>query len=166
MSRPRIKERPPKKSYTITSIDTLTGTLLPAGHVLYLNPEINTLLLITTLDNMPCLVAEQQFTNAELCVIHCFFANYPHYTPYERVLAHFNYGKTGATEERIVQMRKEMEKAQRAGGDAWDELMRPMRNVTSRTRPKLAHLGIAAVAFLKIGYVLMPFSQAPGEIDA
>lgn len=156
MSRPFTKERPPTKKYPpIRVIDTSKGPLVPEGHFLWHNPELGTISLLTTFDNAPCLIAEQQFPAAEECIVDCLFRNYPHYAPYERMLAHFNFGTT-ATEAQVLQMRRELAEAHEVGGMAWDELMRPTRNVTSRARPKLLQLGIMVVALDAIGYVLMP----------
>ena len=63
--------------------------LLPDGHTLALNLSLGTLSLIAnSRDNSyPYLLAEQQFTTSELCVLVPLLKHYPYYCPYEVLLA-------------------------------------------------------------------------------
>src|SRR5260370_39805493 len=68
--------------------------LLPDGHMLALNLSLGTLSLIANSPThlYPDLLAEQQFTTTELCVLLPLLKAYPHYCPYEVLLASFNHG--------------------------------------------------------------------------
>lgn len=131
--------------------------LLPAGHMLALNLSLGTLSLIAnSRDNSyPYLLAEQQFTASELCVLIPLLKHYPHYCPYEVLLASFNNGNTN--EATIERSRKRLHEAQIEG--IWDQEMRPVRNVLSRARLKMRAFGIEISSILETGYVLMRLSE-------
>ena len=76
---------------------------------------------------------EQQFTNSEVCVLLPLLQLYPHYCPYEVMLAHFN--SRNVDEQVIVKSRNRLQEAQALG--IWEYEMRPVRNVLSRTRLKI-----------------------------
>lgn len=126
--------------------------LLPAGHTLALNVSLGTLCLLASgFDKVPRMIAEQQFTSSEICVLLPLLRAYPHYCPYEVLLASFNNPKVdSATIERCRQI---LEEARLAG--VWDQEMRPVRNVLSRTRLKMRTFTIEISSILETGYVLM-----------
>src|SRR5579864_7839692 len=65
--------------------------LLPADHMLALNVSLGTLCLLAAgFDKIPRMLAEQQFTSSEICVLLPLLRAYPHYCPYEVLLASFN----------------------------------------------------------------------------
>jgi hypothetical protein len=131
--------------------------LLPDGHTLALNLSLGTLSLIAnSRDNSyPYLLAEQQFTTSELCVLIPLLKQYPHYCPYEVLLASFNNGNTN--EATIERSRKRLNEAQIEG--IWDQEMRPVRNVLSRARLKMRAFSIEISSILETGYVLMRLSE-------
>src|SRR5258706_2096691 len=127
--------------------------LLSSEWTLALNVFLGTLSLIA--DDLgkpyPCMLAEQQFTSSELGVLMSLLRSYPHYCPYEVMLASFNHGHVSdSTVDRSCQRLYE---AQLAG--VWDQEMRLVRNVFSRTRLKMRSFGIEISSILQIGYVLM-----------
>jgi hypothetical protein len=131
--------------------------LLPEGHTLALNLSLGTLSLIAnSRDNSyPYLLAEQQFTTSELCVLVPLLKYYPHYCPYEVLLASFYNGNTNETT--IERSRNRLYEAQLEG--IWDQEMRPVRNVLSRARLKMRAFRIEISSILETGYVLMRLSE-------
>jgi hypothetical protein len=131
--------------------------LLPDGHTLALNLSLGTLSLIANGrdHSYPYLLAEQQFTTSELCVLLPLLKQYPHYCPYEVLLASFNNGNTN--EATIERSRKRLYEAQLEG--IWDQEMRPVRNVLSRARLKMRAFSIEISSILETGYVLMRLSE-------
>ncbi|MDQ2904266.1 MAG: hypothetical protein M3Y81_12000 [Chloroflexota bacterium] len=129
--------------------------LLPAGHMLALNTSLGTLSQLSCDESGPRLIAEQQFTTSEVCVLLPLLKSYPHYCPYEILLASFNSGNV--TEQLIASCRQRLQDAQLNG--VWDQEMRPVRNVLSRTRLKLHTFGIDIFSILETGYVLMRKSR-------
>ncbi len=114
--------------------------LLPEDQTLALNTRLGTLALLTSdpTHAHPTLLAEQQFSTSEMSVLVPLLQSYPHYCPYEVLLASFNSGNT--SEASIERFRLRLQEAQFAG--VWDYEMRPVRNILSRTRFKLRELGI------------------------
>ena len=125
--------------------------LLPVGHTLALNTILGTLSHLACENDRPCMLMEQQFTTSEICVLLPLLEAYPYYCPYEVLLASFNSGR--ATETTIARSRKRLQEAQEAG--VWDQEMRPVRNVLSRTRLKTRAFGIEISSILETGYILM-----------
>ncbi len=131
--------------------------LLPVGHTLALNVSLGTLSCLSYSPDMafPRMHGEQQFTSSELCVLTPLLNSYPHYCPYEVLLASFNNGHV--TEATIERCRQRLHEAQLAG--IWDQEMRPVRNVLSRTRLKIRSFGIEISSILETGYILMVLSE-------
>jgi hypothetical protein len=127
--------------------------LLPADQTLALNTRLGTLALLTSdPENVhPALLAEQQFSSSELSVLVPLLQIYPHFCPYEVLLASFNSGNTD--EANVARFRLRLQEAQFAG--VWDYEMRPVRNILSRTRFKLRDLGIEISSILETGYILI-----------
>src|SRR5260370_1014835 len=128
--------------------------LLPEGHTLAMNVLLGTLSLIANDSNLPHprMVAEQQFTLSELSLLLPLLNAHPHYCPYEVLLASFNHRMI--TEATIERCRKRLQDAQDEG--VWDQEMRPVRNVLSRTRLKIRGVEVAIPAILTPAYVLIP----------
>ncbi|MEO7021726.1 MAG: hypothetical protein ABI234_16350 [Ktedonobacteraceae bacterium] len=127
--------------------------LLPADQLLALNTKFSTLSLLTSRPETPhpIVLGEQQFSVNEIKVLLPLLRLYPHYCPYEVMLASFN---CGSTSEAIVErFRVRLEEARFA--DVWDYEMRPTRNILSRTRFKLRELGIEVTSILETGYLLI-----------
>ena len=127
--------------------------LLPSEWTLALNVSLGTLSLIADDASKPhpCMLAEQQFTSSELGVLMPLLRSYPHYCPYEVMLASFNHGHV--SDSTVDRSRQRLYEAQLAG--VWDQEMRPVRNVLSRTRLKMRSFGIEISSILETGYVLM-----------
>jgi hypothetical protein len=125
--------------------------LLPVGHTLALNTSLGTLALLACKQDRPLMLKEQQFTTSEICVLMPLLEAYPYYCPYEVLLASFNSGRL--TEAAIERSRVRLLEAQDAG--VWDQEMRPVRNVLSRTRLKTRTFGIEISSILETGYILM-----------
>ena len=130
--------------------------LLPAGHTLALNKVLGTLSHLSYTSDGPKLIGEQQFTDSEICVLKPLLESYPHFCPYEVLLASFNSGSV--TEPAIARCRERLQEAQEAG--VWDQEMRPVRNVLSRTRLKIHTFDVDILSILETGYVLMPKSRS------
>jgi hypothetical protein len=130
--------------------------LLPAGQTLALNVLLGTLSLIAYDIEMPYprMMAEQQFTLSELSLLLPLLNSHPHYCPYEVLLASFNHRTVSDTT--IERCRRQLHEAQLEG--VWDQEMRPVRNVLSRTRLKMRTFGIEIASILETGYVLMRLS--------
>ncbi len=150
LRRVKPSTRPLKQSPEDIVHHSLKG-LLPPGHMLALNTALGTLSLISHSVEGAKLLAEQQFTNSEICVLKPLLESYPHFCPYEVLLASFNSGHV--TEQAIDRCRQRLQEAQEAGD--WDQEMRPVRNVLSRTRLKIQNFGIDIFSILETGYVLM-----------
>ena len=129
--------------------------LLAAGHILALNTTLGTLSQLAYCADGPRLIAEQQFTNSEVCVLKPLLESHPHFCPYEVLLASFN--STNVTESTIARCRQRLQEAQNMG--MWDQEMRPVRNVLSRSRLKMHSFGLDIFSILETGYVLMPTSR-------
>jgi hypothetical protein len=127
--------------------------LLPQGQTLALNSKLGTLALLTSEPETvhPILLAEQQFSSSELSVLVPLLQIYPHYCPYEVLLASFNTGNTD--EANVARFRLRLQEAQFAG--VWDYEMRPVRNILSRARFKLRDFGIEISSILETGYILI-----------
>jgi hypothetical protein len=127
--------------------------LLPEGHTLALNASLGTLSLIANShdNSYPYLLAEQQFTTSEMCVLVPLLKYHPHYCPYEVLLASFYNGNINETN--IERSRNRLYEAQLEG--IWDQEMRPVRNVLSRARLKMRAFRIEISSILETGYVLI-----------
>lgn len=125
--------------------------LLPPGQTLALNVLLGTLSLIANDTPYPRMVAEQQFTSSELSLLLPLLNSHPHYCPYEVLLASFDHRVV--TEATVDRCRERLQEAQLEG--IWDQEMRPVRNVLSRTRLKMRNFGIEIASILETGYVLM-----------
>lgn len=125
--------------------------LLPEGYTFALNIPLGTLALLSHGEEGPTLWMEQQFTNSEVCVLLPLLQQYPHYCPYEVMLAHFN--SRNVDEQVIMKSRRRLQEAQEMG--VWELEMRPVRNVLSRARLKMQSFNIDIMSILETGYVLM-----------
>ena len=129
--------------------------LLPAGHMLALNTTLGTLSHLAIEQDSPRMITEQQFTTSEICVLMPLLEAHPYYCPYEVLLASFNNGRI--TETAVARCRERLQAAQEEG--VWDQEMRPVRNVLSRTRLKTRAFGIEISSILETGYILMYVGQ-------
>jgi hypothetical protein len=114
--------------------------LLSSGQTLALNLETRTLSLLT---DGPLLILERQFSANEIRVFVPIVETYPHYCPYEVLLAHL-YSKSVSTAT-VAHCRQRLQEAE-ARGIRQQEL-RPIRRALSSLRTKLRYfdLGISNV---------------------
>lgn len=138
--------------------------LLPAEQALALNTRLGTLALLSnnSAAAYPTLLVEQQFSGSEMSMLIPLLQSYPHYCPYEVLLASFNCGNT--TDANVERYRLRLQEAQFAG--VWDYEMRPVRNILSRTRFKLREFGIEISSILETGYILiyLPMRKTAREL--
>src|SRR6516164_6076632 len=125
--------------------------LLPASHTLVLNRKLGTLSYLSKGTDHPRLVMQQQFTTSELSLLLPLLELYPDYCPYEVMFASFYNGTI--TEETVELCRQRLYEALERG--TWDQQLRPLRNVLSRTRMKLRAFGIDISSILETGYILI-----------
>ncbi|GCE29442.1 hypothetical protein KDA_49260 [Dictyobacter alpinus] len=132
-------------------------SLLEPDHVLFFNPKLGTLSHVAP---GPEFLEEQQFTVSELCLLIPLLESYPHYCPYEQLLASFERGRQ-ASQEDIERSRLRLQTAEYEG--LWDEYIRPLRGSLSRARLKLRRFGIDVVAVTVTGYMLKRFPYASSQ---
>ena len=125
--------------------------LLPAGHTLVLNRKLGTLSYLSKGTDRPRLVMQQQFTSSELSLLLPLLELFPDYCPYEVMFASFYNGTI--TDETVKLCRQRLYDALERG--TWDQELRPLRNVLSRTRMKLRPFGIDISSILETGYILI-----------
>ncbi|HEV2656425.1 MAG TPA: hypothetical protein VGT82_15780 [Ktedonobacteraceae bacterium] len=133
---------------------------LPAGETLALNRSLGTLSHITCTEGRPLLVQQQQFTDGEMRVLLPLMEQFPYYCPYEVMFASFYNGNIN--ERTVARCRERLQEAMLEG--IWDQEMRPVRNVLSRTRLKMRSFGFDISSILETGYILM-FESRPRRIE-
>src|SRR5258708_5708087 len=126
--------------------------VLPESQRLALHRPLGILALLSCEDDLPQMLAAQQFTLSELCVLIPLLEAYPDYCPHEVLLACFDNGSANVTEETIVKCRRHLHAAHMEG--FFDQEMRPVRNVLSRTRLKLHEFALDVVSLLETGYLI------------
>lgn len=133
----RLKQR--EAVETNISHLSLPGLLRP-GQTLVLNLGTRTLSMLT---DGPTLIMEQQFSVNELRMIVPLLELYPHYCPYEVLLAHIS--SHVVTEASTTHCRQRLQEALSRG--TWQQELRPIRRALSSLRNKLKHfdLGISNV---------------------
>ena len=108
---------------------------LPDGHRLALILANGTLSYLVWDGREVSLALQQQFTNSELSLLLPLLSLYPHYCPYEIMYARFYNGRV--TDVEVARVSRHLRKAIERG--TWEQEMKPVRNVLSRTRAKLQH---------------------------
>jgi hypothetical protein len=109
--------------------------LQPAGRTFALNLQTRTLSLLT---EGPLLLMEQQFSVNEVNLLIPMLESFPHYCPYEVLLASLS-GRT-VTQASIERARRFLREAQSNG--EWQQELRPIRRALSSLRTKLHHFGL------------------------
>jgi hypothetical protein len=104
--------------------------LLPEGRTLALNLEIHTLSLLA---DGPQIIIEQRFSENEMRMIVPILDFYPHYCPYEVLLAYLS--SRVVTQATIERCRQRLGEAQSRG--TWQQELRPIRRALSLLRNKL-----------------------------
>ena len=123
---------------------------LSSEHRLALNPASGTLAYLVWDGRQVQMVLQQQFTSSELSLLVPLLKSYPYYCPYDVMYAHFYNGTI--TEEEIAQARRHLQNAMNRG--TWEQEMKPVRNVLSRTRAKLQPFGYTISSILETGYIV------------
>lgn len=129
--------------------------LLPEQHILAFNPQLGSLCLLALSCEdtpQPRLLAEQLFTESEVCLLLPLLEAYPLICPHEVLYAHFTSKIVKAAI--IERCRQQLYQARRRG--SWDFEIRPIRNVLSRLRKKLQAFEVNVRAVLETGYMLRP----------
>jgi len=122
-------QRLEREAPTTISHFLLPGLLIP-GQKLAINLETRTLSLLT---DGPQLLREQQFSVNEMNVLFPIFESYPHYCPYEVLLAHLS--TDTVTSKTITRCRQRLNEAKNCG--RWHQELRPIRRALSSLRSKL-----------------------------
>jgi len=130
---------------------------LPTGYKLALNMELGTLSYLSMGNDGPQLVAQQQFTASEMSILLPLLDSYPYYCPYEVLYASFYNGSVNDIV--VARCRQRLQMAQDIG--TWDQEMRPVRNVLSRTRLKLRTFGLTVSSILETGCILRGTPTTP-----
>ena len=123
---------------------------LPEGHMFALNTTLGTFSYLSIEDGIPHMKGQQQFTRGEMSMLLPLLESYPYYCPYEMLFASFYNNET--SEELVEKCRNHLQKASDEG--VWDQEMRPIRTLLSRTRFKARALGIDILSILETGYIL------------
>src|SRR5947209_1589080 len=124
---------------------------LASGYILALNLHLGTLSYLCSNEDGPQLVVQKQFTRSELSLLLPLLESFPHHCPYEVLYAHFYNGTV--TEQMIEDARQHLQEALDRG--TWDQELRPLRNVLSRTRIKLRAFGLNVSSILETGCIVM-----------
>ncbi|GHO48344.1 hypothetical protein [Ktedonospora formicarum] len=146
------KSRTP--AYCDVSAETLHYVLeglLPPGQVLALNSTFGILTVLKTQGGLPQQGAMQQFTAAELGALLPLLTSYPHYCPYEVLMAGY-YGNI--TEKTITYYRNILFDA--VEKHEIDMVIRPVRRILSRIRFKLRKFDMTVNSIFETGYILRP----------
>ena len=125
--------------------------VLAAEQTLALNTTLGTLSCMVCEDGQVRLVMQQQFTRSELSLLLPLLCSFPYYCPYEELYASFY--NSHLSPLTISAARRHLQRASET--DTWEQEMRPIRNVLSRTRLKLRMLGITITSILETGCMLM-----------
>ncbi len=123
---------------------------LPESHMFALNTKLGTFSYMSVSNGIPRLLGQQQFTRGELSMLLPILESYPYYCPYEILFASFYSNDT--SEFQVEKSRRHLQKAIEDG--VWDQEMRPVRTLLSRTRFKTRALGIDILSILETGYIL------------
>lgn len=99
-------------------------------------------------DGRACVLQQVHFTDSELRVFYPIVAAYPYYCPYDDLYASFYWHNV----EKRDKAHMILDKASFEG--EWDAVMRPIRQVLSRTRQKTCQFDLDILSILETGYVL------------
>jgi len=142
-------ETVPQKQATILHFSL--QHVLPAAYTLALNTTLGTLSCMACSNEQPQLIRQQQFTRSELSLLLPLLQSFPYYCPYEELFASFY--NSNLSPFTISLARQQLQRALESG--TWEQEMRPLRNVLSRTRLKLQRFGLNITSILETGCMLM-----------
>jgi hypothetical protein len=119
--------------------------LLPANQVLAVKPSLQTVtLLATTADEEAHLLEQQHFSPNGMCVLVPLFEAYPHYCPYEVLLARL-FSQT--LDQARAQLRSD-----------WNSAIRPVRRAMNSLGPGLRAFGLRVRSIRSGGYLIEALS--------
>lgn len=97
--------------------------------------ELNTTIRVLSILNLdtPAILAQQQFTKNEWCILMTLFSNYPYYAPSENLLA-------SLTSLSVEDCHKRIQEAQEEGFHALKRELKPVHRAISGIRTKFKHL--------------------------
>jgi hypothetical protein len=133
---------------------SLTG-LLPPGHTLAVNLDTRTLSLLA---DGPQLIMVQQLSFNEMHVFIPILESFPHYCPYEVLLAHIS--SNTVTAASIDRCRQRLQEGQMRG--TWQQELRPIRRALSPLRNKLCCFGLEISNIRERGCNLTSLTETSG----
>ncbi|MFL5591029.1 MAG: hypothetical protein ACJ8DI_25725 [Ktedonobacteraceae bacterium] len=122
--------------------------LLPEGHALIVNQRAYFFdhYVVSQLLVQPCgLIAQQLFSDQELFAFVALMEAWPHYCPYETLLA--------ALSDRTIDQARQLVH-QALEGHNLDKVLNPLRNLLARCRPRLHDFKIDIGSRRGLGYQL------------
>ena len=132
--------------------------LLAPGQKLALNLRTRTLSLLC---EGPEQIMEQQFSSNEMRVLVPILQSFPHYCPYEVLLAHMS--ANNPTTHAITHCRQRLQDALENG--SWPQEVRPIRRALSSLRTKLHHFNLEVSTIRERGCGLTSLTITPNRYD-
>jgi hypothetical protein len=126
-------------------------SVLAEGDVLVLHLELGVLSHLVRESSQARIVAEEQFSAAEIDVLWPMLEFFPEHCPNEVLYASFHTGSF-SSKELIASCRELLQEALQAG--IYNQEMRAVRSAVSRVRLKIRSFGIDITALLATGYLL------------
>jgi hypothetical protein len=130
--------------------------LLPPGQTLALNRGTRTLSLLS---EGPMLIMDQQFSANEMSMLVPLLESYPHYCPYEVLLAHIS--SHTITPASIERCRQRLQEALSRG--TWQQELRPIRRALSSLRSKLHLFDLEISNVRELGCSLTNLGSRPAS---
>ena len=127
--------------------ESVVQSLFPEGCKLELSADARMLSLLST--DSPHILAQQRFTKNEWFILITLLTSYPHYAPYEILLA-------SLTSLCPTDCRKRLEDAQALGREELKRELKPVRRVLPGLRSKLSKLSprLKISSIHEMGYAL------------
>ena len=134
--------------------EAILQDLLPRTYKLELNAKTRMVSLLSA--DTPHIIAQQRFTKNEWSILIVLFMSYPHYAPYEMLLA-------SVTSLSPADCRKRIQKAQLSGSQELKRELKPVYRAVSGVRIKLSDLSPSLKVSLirDLGYALTSCSLNP-----
>jgi hypothetical protein len=130
--------------------------LLSTDQTLALNLETRTLSLLS---DGPKLIMEQQFSVNEMSVLAPILESFPHYCPYEVLLAHIS--SHTITPTSIAHCHQRLQEAQNGG--TWQQELRSIRRALSSLRSKLHYFDLEISNVRERGCSLTSLTSNPSS---
>ena len=129
----------------------LSPNILPKGHILALDFSLCTLAHLEVVEDLPLILTQIQFSPAVFALLLPLLYLYPNTCTYDILLAEYRH-QGYANEELIQLVQQELQAVNNT--IIWDQILRPLRNVLSRTRIKLNAMGFTIRTVIETGCVL------------